>query len=150
MNHLAALLRGNSFWLKRRLIIAEQKHKISPKLSIILMLSSTVAHDFNNILTIIMGSIELSMEDVDDRPETYETMVQAFSAAQRAKDLVQQTLAFRRQTEHERKPIKVTPIVKEVLKFLRSTLPATIEIRENINLAQTLFWLILPSFIIFL
>jgi CheY-like chemotaxis protein len=51
----------------------------------------------------------------------------------RAKDLVKQILTFSRQTEQERIPLKISPIVKEALKLLRSSLPSTIEIRQNIE-----------------
>jgi len=45
---------------------------------------------------------------------------------------VQQILAFSRQSKQERKPLDIRPIIKEALKFLRASLPATIEIRQNI------------------
>ena len=54
-------------------------------------------------------------------------------AANRAKDLVKQILTFSRQTEQERQPTQLNYIVKEALKFLRASLPTTIEIRQNIE-----------------
>lgn len=54
-------------------------------------------------------------------------------SADRAKDLVKQILTFSRQVEQERKPVKLQPIFKESLKLLRSSLPSTIEIQQNIG-----------------
>ena len=59
-------------------------------------------------------------------------------AGQRAKELVQQILAFSRQTEHERQPIELKMVVKEVCKFLRASLPTTVEIRQNFTKAPTI------------
>jgi CheY-like chemotaxis protein len=46
---------------------------------------------------------------------------------------VQQILAFSRQGKQERKPLNITPLIKEDLKLLRASLPATIEIRQKIE-----------------
>ena len=54
-------------------------------------------------------------------------------AADRAKSLVKQILAFSRQVKEEQKPVQISLIVKEVLKFLRASVPTTIDIRENIQ-----------------
>ncbi len=91
-------------------------------------LAGGIAHDFNNILGAIAGYNELARLDSQDRPEILESLEQIGKASVRAKDLVQQILAFSRQTKQERKPVRLQTIVKESLKLLRSTLPATIEI----------------------
>jgi len=54
-------------------------------------------------------------------------------AAVKAKDLVQQILAFSRQGKQGRKSMNIQPIIKEALKFLRASLPATIGIRQNME-----------------
>ncbi|MCP4713954.1 MAG: hybrid sensor histidine kinase/response regulator, partial [Deltaproteobacteria bacterium] len=46
----------------------------------------------------------------------------------RARDLVDQILAISRKTKQEKKPLQVTPVLKEVVKFLRATLPSTVKI----------------------
>jgi two-component system cell cycle sensor histidine kinase/response regulator CckA len=54
-------------------------------------------------------------------------------AAVRAKDLVQQILTFSRKTTQDRKPLKLLPVIKESLKFLRASLPSTIEIIQSLD-----------------
>jgi len=95
-------------------------------------LAGGIAHDFNNILYVI-GNAELAEEDVPEGSLARANLEEAFKAIIRAKDLVQQILTFSRQVEPEGKPLQIHPIVKEALKLLRSSLPTTIEIRQNIN-----------------
>ncbi len=58
---------------------------------------------------------------------------QVLKAAHRAKELVKQILTFSRQTEQEAGPVQLKLIVNEVIELLRASLPATIEIRQNIQ-----------------
>ncbi|MDA8125939.1 MAG: PAS domain S-box protein [Deltaproteobacteria bacterium] len=104
------------------------------KMEAIGTLAGGIAHDFNNILGGIVGYAGLAQLKTCDGPiKPY--LEQILRACDRAKDLVTQILTFSRQRDLEKKPLSVTPVVKEALKLLRSSLPATIEIRlhqENI------------------
>jgi PAS domain S-box-containing protein len=103
------------------------------KMEAIGTLAGGIAHDFNNILAAILGYAELASIKAQDDPEITENLQQCLQAVHRAKDLVRQILTFSRQGKQERKPMDIRPIVKEGLKFLRASLPVTIEIRENID-----------------
>ena len=96
-------------------------------------LAGGIAHDFNNILFPIVGHSELLLEDVPEDGPFQESLIEIYSAALRAKDLVQQILTFSRQENSDMKLMKMQPIIKEALKLIRSTIPATIEIKQNIN-----------------
>ncbi len=95
-------------------------------------LSSGIAHDFNNILLIINGCLDLVMVDSSLIPSVYTKLVQALQASNRAKDLVSQILSFSSANESSGKPIKLGPLVREVLAFIQAALPSNIEIRQNI------------------
>ena len=103
------------------------------KMEAIGTLAAGIAHDFNNILAAIMGYAELSMLSLPPDSRSAKTIKLSLSAAERAKDLIQQILAFSRQVEGERKPVAMAMITKEVLRFLRASLPSTIEINEYID-----------------
>jgi len=105
----------------------------SQKMEAMGSLAGGIAHDFNNILGAIIGFTELAkMNNVDsEKKEKYLNRV--LTAADRAKDLVHQILTFSRQTEQEIKPLKVGPIIKEVVQLLRASLPSTIEIQSDIT-----------------
>ena len=93
-------------------------------------LAGGIAHDFNNILAAITGYIELAMLSEDPKHRNSE-LKEALKASSRAKDLVKQILAFSRQTDEERMPVRVGLVVKEAVKFLRATIPTTIEIKTR-------------------
>ncbi len=96
-------------------------------------LSGGIAHDFNNILGIIFGYSEMALLDIEQGSQVRDNLQQVLKAANRARDLVQQILAFSRQSEQERKPLQIGLVVKEALKMLRSSLPSTIEIKEEVK-----------------
>jgi len=70
---------------------------------------------------------------LDPESEAYADLEEVLQSANRAKSLIQQILAVGRSQEQERQPMQLKHIVREVLKFLRSTLPSTIEIQEKID-----------------
>lgn len=114
----------------------EKQFRQAHKMQAIGTLAGGIAHDFNNILSAIMGYTELYKMQVSDRPRVYNGMEEVLKAAKRAKALVQQILTFSRQTAQEKKPIMIVPIVKEVAKFLRASLPTTIEIKHTLNVSS--------------
>ena len=96
-------------------------------------LAGGIAHDFNNILASIIGYTEIAAADIDRETSVHEYLTRVLEAGERARSLVKQILAFSRQREMEPKPVQVKLIVKEVLKLLRASLPATIEIEQQIQ-----------------
>ncbi|MBI5579870.1 MAG: PAS domain S-box protein [Deltaproteobacteria bacterium] len=100
------------------------------KMEAIGSLAGGIAHDFNNILAAIIGFTELSML-TEGAPVAY--LREAMKAANRAKDLVKQILSFSRQTDEQRMPVHVGMVVKEIAKFLRASIPTTIDIRYTID-----------------
>ncbi len=95
-------------------------------------LAGGIAHDFNNILGAILGYAELIKTSLSSADPTMRMQDQIITAALRARDLVKQILLFSRQSEQETKPLQPELIIKEALKLLRSTLPTTIEIKQDI------------------
>jgi PAS domain S-box-containing protein len=117
----------------------EEKAKIhkqlqqAQKMEAIGTLASGIAHDFNNTLGAIIGYAGMMERfDVPEDSPMKAKLKEVLKAANRAKDLVQQILTFCRQAELERKPVQLNYIVKDALKFLRASLPTTIEIRQDI------------------
>jgi PAS domain S-box-containing protein len=113
---------------------SEEKLRQGQKLEAIGKLAGGIAHDFNNILSAILGYAELSVEDVPPDHAVRDNLDQIIKAGKRARDVVQQILAFSRKLDRERRPIHLQAIVDEVLKLLKVTLPSTIAIQTSINL----------------
>lgn len=103
------------------------------KMEAIGTLAGGIAHDFNNILSAIIGYTELLQMKLSGSSKEFDYTQQIRMAGARAKDLVKQILTFSRQSDHEIKPVEVATIAKEISKLLRSSLPTTIEIRQNIQ-----------------
>ena len=107
----------------------EKQLRQSQKMEAIGTLAGGIAHDFNNILGGIMGYTELIMSHhiVPGHP-AYPFLEGTQRGIHRAKELVAQMMTFSRQQEQKRIPLQMGPILKEALKLLRASLPATIRI----------------------
>jgi len=103
------------------------------KMEAIGTLAGGIAHDFNNILSAIIGYTELTKMMVAGDEKISGYLNKVMEAGNRAKELVQQILTFSRQAEKELKPVPIKIIIKEALKLLRASLPATIEIKHDLQ-----------------
>ncbi len=103
------------------------------KLEAIGTLAGGIAHDFNNILSIILGYADLARSGCATGSSGARCLDQITSAGERARDLVQQILAFSRQARTEAVVLFPATIVKEVLRMLRPSLPATIDIVTDLD-----------------
>jgi PAS domain S-box-containing protein len=113
-------------WLESQL---QQAHKMEA----VGTLAGGIAHDFNNILGIIIGNAELAIDDVPEWNPARHNLEEVRKACIRARDVVRQILTFSRQASPQLKPVKITPIITESLNLIRSSIPSTIEIRQNIS-----------------
>jgi PAS domain S-box-containing protein len=111
----------------------EEQLRQTQKMEAIGTLAGGIAHDFNNILGAIFGYTELAQETVAESSETMENLEQILKAADRAKELVQQILAFSRKTDSVRKAVQFHDILHEAVKLLRASIPTTIDIRQVIT-----------------
>ncbi len=111
----------------------EEQLRQSQKMEALGTLAGGIAHDFNNILGVILGYAEI-IENASDPDSGLERRIKEVSrAGKRARDLVNQILNFSRQGPQERHPMTLTPLIKEALKLLRSSVPANIEIISRIE-----------------
>ncbi|MCX5876290.1 MAG: PAS domain S-box protein [Deltaproteobacteria bacterium] len=111
----------------------EEQLRQAQKMEAIGTLAGGIAHDFNNILAIILGYAELTLRETPETDPRRDKLGEIIKASTRAKDLVRQILDFSRKTERLRQPFLMAPLVKETLKMLRASIPATIAIEERIT-----------------
>ncbi|MEW6291228.1 MAG: ATP-binding protein [Thermodesulfobacteriota bacterium] len=105
----------------------------SQKMEAIGTLAGGIAHDFNNILTPVIGFAEIARDAVLKGERPVDDLDQVLRAAYRARELVRQILAYSRKGNQKLLPVSPHFVIGESLKFIRSTLPTTIEIREKID-----------------
>jgi len=106
----------------------EAQLRESQKMEALGTLAGGVAHDFNNIVAAIMGNAELASEDVGPGHPARESLEEIRKASRRAKELVQQILAFGRRQTLARKVISIESVVQESTRFLRAMLPAGVSL----------------------
>ncbi len=112
----------------------EAQLRQAQKMEAIGHLTGGIAHDFNNLLTSIMGYVTLAAErssGADAKVATY--LEQADLSCKRARDLIQQMLTFSRGRRGEPRPLALAPLVRESAKLLRSSFPATIDLRTELD-----------------
>jgi PAS domain S-box-containing protein len=105
----------------------EAQLRQSQKMETIGQLAGGVAHDFNNILTAIMGYVELVLEELPPDAPVYDDLLQVQHAARRAAALVQQLMAFARKQVIEPYVLDLNELLDEMDKLLRRLLGADIE-----------------------
>jgi two-component system, cell cycle sensor histidine kinase and response regulator CckA len=115
----------------------EKQLRHAMKMEAIGTLAGGIAHDFNNVLTPIMGYSEIirlhMRKEGNNNAEIFGYIDGILKAARRAKLLVEQILTFSRSSEQKESLQYIHPIVKEVMKLIRTTLPSTIEIHQDID-----------------
>jgi len=102
------------------------------KMEAIGTLAGGIAHDFNNILTSLLGYTQLILNDVQKGTDIEQDLNEVYRAGLRAKELVRQILTFARKSEDETMSLRLDLVVKEVIKFIRSSIPANIKIKDTV------------------
>jgi signal transduction histidine kinase len=108
----------------------ESQVRQAQKMEAIGQLTGGVAHDFNNILTVITGTIEILSEAVKDRPHLAQITDMIGAAAARGADLTKQLLAFSRRQPLQPRNVDVNAVVVDAARLLRPTLGEQIEIES--------------------
>ncbi|WP_291691059.1 CHASE3 domain-containing protein [Bradyrhizobium sp.] len=107
---------------------AERKLQQAQKLEAIGKLTGGVAHDFNNMLTVITGTMEVLMDELQGNPDALQTAALVGQAAERCTELIQHLLAFARKQPLRPRNIDINTAILDIAKLLRPTLGEQIEI----------------------
>lgn len=105
----------------------------SRKMESVGTLAGGIAHEFNNILSIIMGNNELILQDLPDWSLSRGNAEEIRAASLRARDIIKQLMTFSRQDKAVKMPIDIHSTVLESIKLIRATIPTNIEISKNIE-----------------
>ncbi len=124
--------------IRQRIAAEEERERLAAqlrqaqKMELIGTLAGGIAHGFNNLLTPILGYAELAANRAGVTETLQKDLHQISGAANRAKGLVRQILAFSRQGEQSRMPVCMQQILGEVLELIRPTFPKSIRINAHL------------------
>ncbi len=96
-------------------------------------LAGGIAHEFNNLLTVILGFTQVSLRKVKQGGVPEKELGEVIDASTRARDLVKQLLMFSRQKSTDKTELDLRPLVKESVRFMRSSLPSSLEMEFYIS-----------------
>jgi PAS domain S-box-containing protein len=108
-----------------------EKVQHSQKMEAIGTLAGGLAHDFNNILGAVLGYTEMALYDPACPSTVHGYLTEAMRSIERARDLVRQILLFARDKDIRKQPLRLDLLFPEILRFLRSSLPAAIGIQSE-------------------
>lgn len=124
--------------------ISERKHAEEEKARLEAQLQQTrrmeamdtfaggIAHEFNNLLGIILGNAELALDATTASDPVQRNLKEMRTASLRARNVVKQILAYSRKIEMESKPVRIGRVIEENIKMIRSLSPTGIEISHSI------------------
>ncbi|MGA1867434.1 MAG: response regulator [bacterium] len=111
----------------------ERQLRQAQKMEAIGTLADGIADEFNNLLAIIMGNLELVRYDIPAWNPAKQNLEKVLEVCAHAKEAVRQIFIFTRQDNQERKPIHITPIIKDTLKQIEESVPSSIEIKGSLK-----------------
>ncbi len=123
----------NKTW--EELIKSEARLRHSQKLQTIGVLTSGIAHEFNNLLSPILGYSELILENINHTSPIYEDILEINKSALKAKEILKQVLMFSKADASvpEFKFLEVSSIIKESINLIKPILPHNLKIACTIN-----------------
>ena len=115
-------------------VAVERQLRQTQKMNAIGELAGGVSHDFNNILTAILGYVALCMNSVEEDSKVHGYLKEIVKAGDRAAKLVRQILTFSRQEEQDFHSVELQPVIEDSLGMVQTTIKPNITVESDIDL----------------
>ncbi len=117
---------------RERAELETQLHQ-GEKMKTIGTMAAGIAHEFNNILTPMIGFADMALDDIPPGERTHRYVRLVVKAGERARDLVQQLLTVSRQKEISRQSVAIAPIVREAMELLEIASPSSTSFHLHVD-----------------
>ncbi|MBN2527399.1 MAG: response regulator [Deltaproteobacteria bacterium] len=128
VHHARAVLRKMRDDLEKEATTRSERLLQAQRLEALATLSGGIAHEFNNLLTTIMGYTSAALDDISEENPIREDFIEVLHAAERARDIVKQMLSFSDMENREPTTLNVSHLVREALKLINISIPADVKV----------------------
>lgn len=111
----------------------EKRYQQAQRLEAVGQLTGGVAHDFNNILTVVIGNSELLEEQLEEKPHLQRLAQNSLYAAEKAAQLTEHLLAFARRQALAPRTVDINALLLGMEGMLRRTLPESVDIEFRVS-----------------
>lgn len=109
--------------------VLEARLRQGERMQAVGLLAGGVAHNFNNLLTVVLGCLELASSKVDASSRVGTLLVRAIEAGRKGADIAHQLLAFARLQPLSPKPVDPAELLRDVYMLLQNGLSAIVQVR---------------------
>ena len=97
------------------------------------ILSGSIMHNLNNMLSVVIGQARLARDDVPADSDAWRSLGQVIQAGEAAAEMTREVDSYQSQSDHERSPVRLQPVVRATVKLLRDILPDTVQIETALD-----------------